>query len=59
LRKFDASDIKALFDIFSDEEVNVYLPMLPLKALEEAKAFLRKSMKGHTNSQVDISTPSI
>jgi RimJ/RimL family protein N-acetyltransferase len=42
LRKFDASDIKALFDIFSDEEVNVYLPMLPLKTLEEAKAFFEE-----------------
>jgi RimJ/RimL family protein N-acetyltransferase len=42
LRKFDANDIKALFDIFSDEEVNVYLPMLPLKTLEEAKVFFEE-----------------
>jgi len=39
LRKFEASDIQALFDIYSDIDVNVYLPWFPLRSLEEAKTF--------------------
>ena len=37
LRKFCADDIAALFSIFSDEEVNMYLPWFPLSSLEEAE----------------------
>lgn len=40
LRKFNEFDIDALFAIYSDEEVNVYLPWFPLKTREEAKLFL-------------------
>ena len=36
LRKFAKNDIEALFDIYKDEEVNVYLPWFPLKSLKEA-----------------------
>lgn len=43
LRKFDGPDIDALFSIYSDEEVNTYLPWYPLKTLEEAKIFFRES----------------
>jgi len=43
LRKFNLNDIEALFAIFSDEEVNVYLPWFPLKSLEEAKAFFAET----------------
>ena len=32
LRKFTENDIKALFDIYKDEEVNLYLPWFPLKS---------------------------
>ena len=39
LRKFTENDIKALFDIYKDEEVNLYLPCFPLKSLKEAETF--------------------
>lgn len=39
LRKFTENDIKALFDIYKDEEVNLYLPLFPLKSLKEAETF--------------------
>lgn len=43
LRKFTDHDTDALFSIYSDEEVNTYLPWYPLKTLEEAKIFFRES----------------
>lgn len=39
LRKFTENDIEALFSIYSDEEINTYLPWFTLKSLEEAKTF--------------------
>jgi RimJ/RimL family protein N-acetyltransferase len=39
LRKFTEDDFPALFDIYSDEEVNTYLPWFPLKSIEEIKVF--------------------
>lgn len=39
LRKFTENDIKALFDIYSDEEVNRFLPWYPFKSVDEAKEF--------------------
>lgn len=42
LRRFNESDIEALFLILSDKEVNTFLPMFPLKNLEEAKIFLQE-----------------
>ncbi|WP_297133706.1 GNAT family N-acetyltransferase [Terrisporobacter sp.] len=39
LRKFTENDIEALFNIYKDEDVNVYLPWFPLKSLEEAEIF--------------------
>ncbi len=39
LRKFTKQDMAALFAIFSDEEVNRYLPWFPLKNMEEASVF--------------------
>lgn len=39
LRKFLDKDIKALFQIFKDEEVNKFLPWYPVKTIEEAKEF--------------------
>ena len=39
LRKFTEHDIEALFQIYTDEEVNIYLPWFPLKTLEETKKF--------------------
>ena len=37
LRKFTAADLDALYEIFRDEEVNTFLPWLPLKSLDDAR----------------------
>ncbi|MEK4425526.1 GNAT family N-acetyltransferase [Solibacillus sp. FSL K6-1523] len=42
LRRFTENDIEALFAIYSDEEVNTYLPWLPLNSLEETKEFFKE-----------------
>lgn len=48
LRKFTENDIEALFNIYKDEEVNVYLPWFPLKSLKEAEIFFHdKYDKGY------------
>ena len=48
LRKFTANDTEAFFEIMSDKEVNIFLPLFPLKTLEEAKVFLyEKYIKKH------------
>ncbi len=39
LRKFTEQDLKALFLILKDEEVNKFLPWFPVKNLEETKRF--------------------
>lgn len=41
LRLFTKEDINALFAIFSDKDVNTFLPMFPLRNIEEAKEYLR------------------
>lgn len=38
LRKFTENDLEALFAIYSDAEVNTFLPWFPLKSMAEAKA---------------------
>ena len=43
LRRFEAQDAPALLRILSDEQVNTFLPMFPLKDLEEAQAYLQQS----------------
>jgi RimJ/RimL family protein N-acetyltransferase len=42
VRKFDESDLEALFVIFKDEDVNTYLPWFPLTSLEEAASFFEE-----------------
>ena len=42
LRKFNKDDMEALFAIYKDEDVNIYLPWFPLKSLEEAKLFFEE-----------------
>ncbi len=42
LRKFTGNDIKAIYEIYSDEEVNTFLPWFPVKTMEEAKVFYEK-----------------
>ena len=53
LRKFTENDIKALFDIYKDEEVNLYLPWFPLKSLKEAETFFyEKYIKEYKKDRV-------
>ena len=40
LRNFTEKDLDALFAILSDKEVNTFLPMFPLKNMEEAREYL-------------------
>lgn len=42
LRKFTENDLEALYKIFSDTEVNRFLPWFPLKTPEDAKLFYEK-----------------
>lgn len=42
LRKFTKNDVQALFEIFSDEIVNTYLPWFVLKTLDEAKILFKE-----------------
>lgn len=42
LRKFMEDDLPELFDIYSDEDVNKYLPWFPLKSMEETKTFFEE-----------------
>ena len=37
LRRFCGSDIPALYSIYSDREVNTYLPWYPLASRQEAE----------------------
>ena len=39
LRKFTKNDLKAIFEIYSDEEVNTFLPWFSLKSIKEAEMF--------------------
>ena len=41
LRKFTESDIEALYEILSDEEVSRFLPWFPLKSMEEGEYTLK------------------
>lgn len=42
LRRFTENDLQALYKIFSDEEVNQFLPWFPLKSMEEAALFYKE-----------------
>ena len=42
LRRFTQDDARALYQILRDEEVNTFLPMVPLKTMEEANAYIQK-----------------
>lgn len=45
LRKFTENDLKALYEIYSDKEVNRFLPWFPLTTMEEAREFYKKQYK--------------
>lgn len=49
LRQFNKCDSDALFSILSDEEVNTYLPMFPLKTKEEAQKYLQEHFLQNKN----------
>ena len=42
LRKFTENDLSALYAIFSDQEVNTYLPWYPLASLADTQSFFEK-----------------
>lgn len=39
LRKFSTNDLEALYQIYSDEEANRFLPWFPVKSIAEARLF--------------------
>ena len=41
LRHFTEKDINALFAILSDKDVNTFLPMYPLRNIEETKRYFQ------------------
>lgn len=49
LRKFTENDLKAIYKIYSDKEVNKFLPWFPLNTLEEARAFYKKQFERKYN----------
>jgi len=46
LRKFEERDLEALYKIFSDSEVNRFLPWFPLKSMGEAQVFYEERFGG-------------
>ena len=42
LRKFTENDIEAIYQIYSNEEVNKFLPWFPLRSIEEARLFFEE-----------------
>lgn len=58
LRKFTEDDIPALFAIYSDREVNTFLPWYPLQSMEEARAFYEQRYAAEYAGRKGIGTPS-
>lgn len=44
LRKFTENDLEALYKIYSDKEVNRFLPWFPLKTMEDTKQFFERQL---------------
>ncbi|MBU9726181.1 GNAT family N-acetyltransferase [Diplocloster modestus] len=42
LRKFTENDLEAMYIIYSDEEINKFLPWFPLRTMEDTKTFYDK-----------------
>lgn len=51
LRKFEESDLEALYKIYSDTKVNKFLPWFPLKTIEETKAFYEEYLVSRYNQK--------
>lgn len=46
LRKFTEDDIEAIYDIYSDQEVNRFLPWFPVKTVEDARKVFEEHYAG-------------
>lgn len=51
LRKFEEEDLKALYEIYSDIEVNRFLPWFPMRTMVEAKKFIKNAFNADTISR--------
>ncbi len=51
LRKFEESDLEAVYKIYSDTEVNKFLPWFPLKTIEETKVFYEAHLVSRYNQK--------
>lgn len=51
LRKFTENDVEALYKIYSDEEVNKFLPWFPLTTVKDARVFYKKQFESKYNQQ--------
>ena len=45
LRRFEENDMEAIYLLFSDKEVNTFLPWYTVKDMNEAKIFFEKRLK--------------
>ena len=50
LRKFIENDIEAMYRIYSDKEVNKFLPWFPLESLEETRLFFKERYASNMHS---------
>ena len=46
LRRFEEQDLDAVYLLFSDAEVNTFLPWFPVKDRDEAREFLQARLRG-------------
>ena len=51
LRKFEESDLEAVYKIYSDTEVNKFLPWFPLKTIGETKVFYEAHLVSRYNQK--------
>lgn len=54
LRKFNENDLKAFYDIFSDKEVNLYLPWFPVKKFKRSKRLLSRKIRFYLSKRTKI-----
>ena len=45
LRRFEENDIEEIYLLFSDKEINTFLPWYPVKDVNEAKIFFERRLK--------------
>lgn len=49
LRKFTENDLEAIYKIYSDKEVNQFLPWFPLRTMEDAEIFYEEQFACKSN----------